>query len=124
MGDLSKNFSRWEFACHCGCGQEEVSPLLVEALQRLRDAVGKPIHVTSGCRCPAHNQAVKGSPRSQHCIGRAADIQVKGMSSQKLGALAETIPGFARGGVGLYDRWVHVDVRVYGPVRWDFRRSA
>ena len=54
MGDLSKNFNRSEFACkgkNC-CGHSAaVHPDLVDALQALRDRIGKPLSITSGFRC-------------------------------------------------------------------------
>jgi len=50
MGDLSKNFSRYEVQCSCGCGASWVSPKLIEKLQHVRDVVGKPMTITSGVR--------------------------------------------------------------------------
>ena len=51
--------------------------LLVEhVLDPLREAWGKPIHVSSGYRCPVLNKAVGGAPASQHMRGEAADISV------------------------------------------------
>ena len=117
MGDLSTNFSRKEFACNCGCGFDTVSEKLVKALQTLRDIVGKPIIITSACRCEKQNKNVGGKKDSQHLLGTAADIQVDGMSTLRLATLAETIPAFAKGGVGLYKTFLHVDVR-NGRARW------
>lgn len=117
MGDLSTNFSRKEFACNCGCGFDTVSEKLVKALQTLRDIVGKPIIITSACRCEKKNKNVGGKKDSQHLLGTAADIQVDGMSTLRLATLADTIPAFAKGGVGLYKTFVHVDVR-NGRARW------
>ena len=74
MGDLSANFSRWEFRCGDGCGRSEPHPTLIAALQRLRDAVGKPLTIVSGHRCPRSNTKVGGIATSQHLTGRAADI--------------------------------------------------
>ena len=79
MTKLSKDFEVWEFACSCGCGYEDIDPKLVEKLQMLRDLVGKPIVVTSGCRCKAYNKHIGGVSNSPHLLGLAADIQVKGM---------------------------------------------
>ena len=118
MGDLTKNFSRHEFACHCGCCCADVVPELVEHLQSLRDLIGQPVIVVSGCRCPTHNAAVDGARNSQHMAGRAADVRVKGMSPAELKRLAETILNFRYGGIGLYDTFVHLDVRPNGPARW------
>lgn len=48
---------------------------VAEMLELIRRAWGKPIIVTSGFRCKALNEIVKGSPRSQHVTGSAADIR-------------------------------------------------
>lgn len=48
--------------------------LVAHVLDPLREAYGKPIRVTSGYRCPQLNDAVGGSPTSDHMAGRAADI--------------------------------------------------
>ncbi len=78
------NFTRDEFACKCGCGFDEIDPLLVSTLQRLRDEVQRPVVVNSGCRCRSHNAAVKGAPQSQHIRGKAADIKIEGMTSREI----------------------------------------
>lgn len=44
-------------------------------LQPIRDRYGKPIHVSSGYRCPKLNKAVGGVANSKHQTGEAADIQ-------------------------------------------------
>jgi uncharacterized protein YcbK (DUF882 family) len=72
--DLSLNFDRSEFRCkHCGDlrGPDRV---LVDMLQRMRTAMGRPLRIVSGYRCVAHNRAVGGSRSSQHLLGRAADV--------------------------------------------------
>ena len=112
MGDLSKNFSRHEFECRC-CGRAEINQRLVDALQELRDLAGLPVRVTSGYRCPEHNQAIGGATRSQHLLGTAADIVVRGMIPAEMYRLAEDIEAFHNGGIGVYpDKgFIHVDVR-------------
>lgn len=124
MGDLSKNFSRWEFACHCGCGRDNVSPQLIEALQQLRDLAEAPVEVVSGCRCPARNRAVGGAKKSQHLAtknqeGRAADVIIQGLNLAEMYRLAQEVPAFYGGGIGLYPEagFMHVDVRGY-EARW------
>lgn len=49
-------------------------------LQPLRDALGRPVIVTSGYRSPAVNAAVGGAANSAHMRGLAADIIVPGMA--------------------------------------------
>ena len=85
---LSKNFYLSEFtksitATRNGIdnspSKEHISnlkDLCVNLLQPLRDALGKPITISSGYRSPALNKFVNGSSRSQHCQGRAADIEI------------------------------------------------
>ncbi|MFA6721231.1 MAG: D-Ala-D-Ala carboxypeptidase family metallohydrolase [Candidatus Cloacimonadaceae bacterium] len=118
MGDLSNNFNRREFACHCGCGYDNPSPELIAALQELRERIDKPIIVLSGCRCEKHNRAVGGAKQSQHRYGRAADIKVSGRSPREVADIAEKIEYFRYGGIGIYETFTHVDVRGYR-VRWN-----
>ena len=86
---LSKNFDLDEFrksvtAIRNGIDNEPTKEhiyniqLLVKfVLQPLRDALGKPIKITSGYRSENLNKLIKGSSRSQHCKGMAADLQFK-----------------------------------------------
>jgi uncharacterized protein YcbK (DUF882 family) len=53
-----------------------ISPPLLFRLEALRAMWGRPIIITSGYRCPEHNVWVKGSPRSLHMAGQAADVLV------------------------------------------------
>lgn len=106
---LSENFIAGEFACRCGkCEQILVDEMLVQRLQRLRDRFGKPIHITSGYRCLAHNKASGGSVKSLHMEGRAADVVIEGVEPLQVARAAEEmgVPG-----IGLYDDFVHIDTR-------------
>ena len=123
MGDLTANFSQHEFACKCGCGYgtilDDIDWALVDGLQEMRDRIGAPIQVNSGCRCEHHNKAVGGGMGSQHLYGRAADIQ--GPGQRVLYEAALKIPQFENGGIG-YDKYlgtarIHVDVRGHR-ARW------
>lgn len=117
MGDLTKDFSRDEFKCKCGCGMDCIDIRLVKGLQALRDKLGKPVIINDADRCPRHNKEVGGAPNSQHMLGRAADIHVNGVSPGDVADAAETIPVFASGGIGRYATFVHVDVRGH-KARW------
>lgn len=118
MGDLSANFNRAEFACHDGCGFADPDERLVAALQHLRELIGAPLIVVSGCRCAHHNAEVGGAGGSQHLLGKAADIRTASLTPAELKAYAVKIPGFRDGGIGLYKSWLHVDVR-RGIARWE-----
>ena len=56
---------------------ENMKALCLEVLQPLRDYVGAPIHINSGYRCKALNEALDGVKGSQHLTGQAADIHVE-----------------------------------------------
>ena len=57
--------------------------LVDEVLDPLREAWGGPIKVNSGYRCPELNEAVGGTPTSQHQRGEAADITVGSRSANR-----------------------------------------
>ena len=61
-----------------------LTQLCCRVLQPLRDALGKPIRITSGYRSKALNTAIRGSSTSQHVRGEAADIKVAGLSAVDL----------------------------------------
>ena len=116
---LSAHFTRSEFVCKCGCGHCPVQPELLDGLEKFRAIVGKPVLITSGCRCEKHNRNVGGVPRdpnkkgesgSLHMYGKAADIKVKGMTPAQMLKVAESIPEFASGGIGRYKTFLHVDI--------------
>lgn len=66
MGDLSNDFSKWEFACLCGCKICNVSLAFINKLQAARTVAGIAFNISSGCRCPVHNKKEKGRPTSDH----------------------------------------------------------
>ena len=74
---------------------------LLQVLQQIRDALGKPMTVTSAYRCEKLNQAVGGSKTSAHCVCSAADLQVKGMTNKELGCF---IQGFFEGKKMAFDQ--------------------
>lgn len=119
---LTKNFTRQEFACNganCCNHSSPINPRLVCALQVLRDCAGVPLHITSGFRCNKHNKVVGGANNSQHVYGIAADIRTpKGFAPRTLFVLAETTGLFD--GIGVYDWGIHVDLRSI-KARWDYR---
>jgi uncharacterized protein YcbK (DUF882 family) len=117
MGDLSAHFSRSELQCRC-CGRLQIDSRLLDGLEKLRAQAGTPVVIHAGYRCPEHNAAVGGVPRSEHTLGLAADIALPGLSLQRMYELALEVPQFAQGGIGVYDEgFLHVDVREHR-ARW------
>ena len=113
---LSKNFSRDEFECPCGCSSQMVEQELVDKLQLIRDKLGQKLKVTSGYRCVKHNanKKVRGSQTSRHLYGIAADWRTlnRSVNPVALGIIAQSV-GF--GGIGIYwhsqGAFVHTDTR-------------
>lgn len=110
--DGNKYFQRGELACRC-CNQIHIDSRLLNALNALRELADAPITVTCAYRCVKHNTAIGGEKASYHCSGKAADIVIRGFSIKEAYKLAEQIPAFLAGGIGLYpaEGFLHLDVR-------------
>jgi hypothetical protein len=63
---------------------ENLRLLCEKVLQPLRDHSGKGVKVNSAFRSPESNAAVGGSKTSDHCLGRAADIEIPGVANADL----------------------------------------
>lgn len=134
MGDISKHFSRSEYACKCNyyhklpedgyCGGDfdAVDKELNEAHERIRERLcfvfgfGVGVKITSGNRCPKHNKDEGGAPRSTHKRGIGSDLffynKVTG-EAVDLQICYDTIDNLYPGqyGLKLYKSWIHFDVR-------------
>ena len=116
---MTKNFSIGEFECKCGCIMpDEVLynvVKLVNQLQTIRDVIKTPIQINSAYRCKKHNKAIGGSVSSQHILGKAADIVVRGYDpSLEIYPLIEELIKeglILQGGLGDYSTFTHYDIR-------------
>ena len=107
-------FTIKEFDCQCGqdtCEARKLGPHveLVKRLTKLREALGKPIIISSGLRCPEWNRVQGGKLDSAHLTGQAADLSC-GDSQRRwqLLSLIFTHKLFVRVGIG--DTFLHVDI--------------
>ena len=104
------NFTAAELRCQ-HCGAEGIQPALMDKLQELRTAYGKPMRITSGYRCPKHPVEVNKAVPGAHALGLAADIGVQGAEAYEVLKLA-LAAGFT--GIGVQQkgtgRFIHVDV--------------
>jgi uncharacterized protein YcbK (DUF882 family) len=98
-----------------------IDPALLDLLYDLQLRVDHdaPYEIISGYRSPATNTMLRGrssgvAEHSQHVLGKAIDIRLRGYSTRNLGEQARAL---ARGGVGYYaaSDFVHVDT---GSVRF------
>ena len=115
---MTKNFKLKEFECKGGCDMPlevyENIIKLASQLQFLRDYTGRPITINSAYRCPEHNAKVGGSKTSQHLLGKAADITIQSLKPAEVYVLIEELIDMGhmlQGGLGLYDTFVHYDIR-------------
>lgn len=98
------NFTPVEIACPC-CGETYLDEIAMDALQRLRVALGGPLTVESGHRCAAHNRSIGGASQSVH-LRLAFDLALGGYARGSMLALARKA-GFTRFGLMRYG--LHVD---------------
>ena len=109
--DKYPNFSKEELACS-ETGECKMSAAFMTKLQKLRDAYGKPLTITSGYRSPKHSiEASKPTGKlSTHARGCAADIACNGQQAYEIMKLAFQL-GFT--GIGVSQkgsaRFVHLD---------------
>tara|TARA_R110001632_G_scaffold25858_1_gene70360 strand:+ start:161 stop:556 length:396 start_codon:yes stop_codon:yes gene_type:complete len=127
---LTKNFNKKEFDCKCGCEMPssvfyEIEELANE-LQIIRDSFNAPIQINSAYRCPSHNKAIGGVSNSQHVLGKASDIVIKGYTPNEVADQLEVMLEdeclfpFHLGGIGKYNTFTHIDIRPK-KARWDNR---
>ena len=126
MGNLTANFSDWEFACtgkcNPACLASSMSEEFVEKLQALRDLVGRSIKINSGIRCSYYNATISGAAQHSWHIPRdgiccASDIRTSPTREDVLALYAAAdYLGFR--GIGLYEGRIHVDMRPTQRVRW------
>lgn len=71
MGNISPNFNRGDFTCHCPrCGVDPLRPAtrqeVIDDVQHIRDLLGEPLIIDRGVSCAAHNASVGGASDSRH----------------------------------------------------------
>lgn len=116
-----------ELACRCGCSTMVMSRSFMAKLEALRVAYGKPMAISSGYRCPKHNNAVSHTGTDGvHTTGMAVDIAVRGREADKLLRLAVKLEF---GGIGVKQagnqRYLHLDTvpdgeRFPRPMIWSY----
>lgn len=99
-----------EFDCH-HCGRNHMDEQFLAELDELRHRCGFPFPITSGYRCPEHNNAVSTTGwDGPHTTGRAADIGVRGAQALTVVRIAIEM-GFT--GIGIQQkgatRFIHLD---------------
>lgn len=122
-----KFFTFEEFTCKCGCGQNLMHPSFIDKLDLLREDLDFPLVVTSGYRCPKHNNKVSTTGLTgPHTTGRAVDLSVDRARAYKLldVALALKFTGIGVQQKGAV-RFIHLDDLLPGanqprPTIWSY----
>ena len=107
---ISQHFSREEFTCHCGCGFDTVDCGLLNILEMVRQHFHAALAINSAARCLEYNRKIGSKDTSQHVLGKAADITVKGVAPEEVANYAAMIMQ-DRGGIGRYTGFTHIDSR-------------
>ncbi|MGH1461232.1 MAG: D-Ala-D-Ala carboxypeptidase family metallohydrolase [Neptuniibacter sp.] len=125
MGDLTKNISRHELSCNCGCGFHTMDWETIEVVQDVCDHFAEQLgeekvtlSIHSAARCYTYNRspAVGSNDNSQHPKACAIDFHIVGVSLKEIYEyLDQKYPNTF--GIGLYKTFVHVDSRSYR-ARW------
>jgi uncharacterized protein YcbK (DUF882 family) len=128
MGDLTEHFSWSEFQCRDGSEMPPPVKLNIPRTAQMLEAIRariaqrfgeRAVIVLSGYRSPEYNKRVGGTPRSQHLLGKAADIVVPGLTPSQVQKICEELQNEGIvGGLGRYPGFTHVD---WGPKRsWTY----
>lgn len=113
--DHIRYWSREEFRCQCGgkyCDGFPAEPdqTLVELVDDIRHAAGRPGHRSSGLRCKVWNGLQGGVGNSKHMSGKALDFYIEGLSGAQLLALAQKDSRTSYAYI-IDGQYVHVDVK-------------
>lgn len=114
MGDITENFSWWEFESPDAPGVRGIRIEFVERLQLSRDISGIAYIVSSGWRTPKHHSAiyealgVSPAPNSAHPDGWASDLvfATSYRAHKMMTGLLQV--GFPR--IIVYSNFIHVDM--------------
>ncbi len=90
--------------------EENIEALVEQVLDPAREALGMPVVVNSGFRCPLHNKTVGGVYNSQHVKGEAADVHCE--DNKKLAKVIVENGRFDQ--LILYPTFVHVSWKKAG----------
>ena len=124
---LTENFNREEFDCADGSEmptevQLNIAELAVQ-LEIIRSHFNAPVTINSAYRSPEHNRKIGSNDSSQHILGKAVDIVVKGVAPDDVYDAIEFLisEGLVKeGGLGRYNTFTHYDIRGTR-ARWNYK---
>jgi len=110
------HFTDKELECRC-CGVSAMQPEFMDALEKIRVEMNRPLKLSSAFRCSKHNQKVSSTgpngPHTDHGHGgQACDVLISGSSALKL---VEVARKYGMSGIGVKqngpakNRFIHLD---------------
>lgn len=124
MGDITTNFNLRDFQCHCPrCADNPARPHtkieVINELQVVRDVHGKPMVVSRGVSCAAHNKEVGGASDSRHLPEHADAVDIECASSAEAYDLVDSFVAYNQHvtwTLRVYKDHVHADRRPGPPL--------
>ena len=113
----SKNFKSEELACSC-CGEEHIQQWALDKLQGVRNAVGRPLIITSAYRCENHPVESRKKKAGTHNQGIAFDIHVSN-GAERYQIITQGLLAGATG-IGVAKTFIHLDWRNDTPMSWTY----
>jgi len=102
------NFTPDEFKCS-HCGELKISPVILDFVQAYRQIKGSGVSITSGYRCPEHNNSVSSTgAEGPHTTGIAIDISTNTQTQYGLIRFAMNYNPQAMG-IGVAKTFTHID---------------
>lgn len=117
---ITPHFKRSELVCPC-CGElieDDLFRRHMDNLEKMRVLADFPIVVTSGHRCPKHNIEVHGALDSMH-LRFATDVRPESRDPHDLKIMYRIALMQKWIGIGIYDTWIHLDMRSGNLARWN-----
>lgn len=123
---IGQYFNTKEFSCQCkntDCVNQKISEELIGMLTKIREYLQKPMTITSGFRCEAHQKSLQASgantvvaTKSQHCVGNAADAMFKDLRVNEWIDVARKYSM----AVGYASNFIHLDTRKDKKREWKY----
>ena len=115
---ITENFNSSEFECKDGSKMPDSVLVnvkeLAKNLQVIRNVVCAPITINSAYRNAIYNKQIGGANKSLHLVGKASDITIQGLTPKEVHTLLLDLikeGKISEGGLGLYNSFVHYDIR-------------
>jgi len=110
---MSKYFPVVEYTCKCGCGFSALNLDLLYRLDLIREVLGRPLVLDSGCRCEKRNRDQGGEENSDHLRGNAVDARAIN-SHTRFVIIDEALRlGIKR--IGIAEKFLHLSVDLINP---------